>query len=114
LIEAARKKSFSHNGTFNTLESAVSFYFSPTADLIKAFTAPRKGEIGSTAPANLASTYFSNPADTQDILNTLGFFLRSLSTVYAIADCARLVSDSISLVQQGQPVKLQASSVTES
>jgi cytochrome c peroxidase len=108
LIEAARKKSFFHNGAFNTLETAVSFYFSPTGDLIKAFTAPRKGETGSTALANLATTYFSNPSDTQDVLNTLGFFLRSLSTVYAIADCERLVSDSISLVQQGQPVKLQA------
>jgi cytochrome c peroxidase len=107
LIEAARKKSFFHNGTFNTLEGAISFYFSPTGDDIKAFTAPRKGETGAQALANLANTYFSDPSDKQDVLNTMGFFLRSLSTVYALADCERLVKDSISLVQQGQSADLQ-------
>ncbi len=108
LIEAARKKSFFHNGAFTTLEGAFSFYFSASGDLNKAFTVPRKAETGTTALANLATTYFSNPADTQQVFNTLGFFLRSLSSVYAIADCERLMSDSISLVQQGQPVTLQA------
>jgi len=108
LIEAARKKSFFHNGAFTTLEGALSFYFSPTGDLIKAFNAPRKGETGAVALSNMASTYFSDPTDTKDVLGTMGFFLRSLSSVYAIADCERLMSDSISLVQQGQPVTLQA------
>ena len=107
LIEAARKKSFFHNGAFNTIEGAVSFYFSPTGDEIKAFAAPRKGETGAKALATLANTYFSDPNASQEVLNTLGFFLRATSAVYAIADCERLVQDSISLVQQGQPTNLQ-------
>jgi cytochrome c peroxidase len=113
LIEAARKKSFFHNGAFNTLEGALSFYFSPTGDLIKAFTAPRKGETGAVALSNLANTYFSDPTDSKDVLNSMGFFLRSLSSVYAIADCERLVRDSITLVRLGQPVTLQAQLCTE-
>jgi cytochrome c peroxidase len=107
LIEAARKKSFFHNGAFNTLEGAISFYFSPSGDEIKAFTLPRKGETGAQALATLAETYFSDPSDTQDVLNSMGFFLRSLSTVYSLADCERLVNDSLNLVQQGQPATLQ-------
>ncbi len=107
LIEAARKKSFFHNGAFNTIEGAVSFYFSPTGDAIKAFTAPRKGETAAKALATLADTYFSDPTATQEVLNTLGFFLRATSAVYAIADCERLVEDSISLAQQGKTAHLQ-------
>ena len=107
LMEVARKKSFFHNGAFKTLESAISFYFSPTGDSIKAFTAPRKGETGATALANLATTYFSNPSDTQDVLNSMGFFLRSLSAVYSLADCERLVTDSLDLVEQRQPTTVQ-------
>ena len=108
LMEVARKKSFFHNGAFSTLESAISFYFSPTGDAIKAFTAPRKGETGATALANLATTYFSNPSDTQDVLNSMGFFLRSLSAVYSLADCERLVTDSLDLAEQRQPATVQA------
>jgi cytochrome c peroxidase len=107
LIEAARKKSFFHNGSFNTLESAVSFYFSPAGDTIKAFTAPRKGQTGVQALATLATTYFSDPTATQDVLNTLGFFLRSLSAVYAIADCERLVGDSVTLIDLNKPTDVQ-------
>ena len=107
LIEAARKKSFFHNGAFNTLENAFAFYFSPTGDLNGAFTAPRKGETGTQALANLANTYFSDPSDTQQVFNTLGFFLRSLSAVYAIADCERLVNDSITLLDLNRPTKVQ-------
>jgi hypothetical protein len=107
LIEVARKKSFFHNGAFNTLEGAVSFYFSPAGDTIKAFTPPRKGETGAKALAVLANTYFSDPTDTQQVLNTLGFFLRATSAVYAIADCERLVTDSISLVRQHKSADLQ-------
>ena len=108
LIEAARKKSFFHNGAFTTLEGALTFYFSPTGDLIKAFNAPRKGETGAVALSTMANNYFNDPTDSKDVLNTMGFFLRSLSSVYAIADCERLMSDSISLIKQGQPVTLQA------
>jgi cytochrome c peroxidase len=107
LIEAPRKGSFFHNGAFTTLEGALSFYFSPTGDEIKAFAAPRKGETGAVALATLANTYFSNPADTQNVLNTMGFFLRSLSVVYSLADCERLVSDSLDLIKQHQPTTLQ-------
>jgi hypothetical protein len=107
LIEAARKKTFFHNGSFNTLEGAISFYFSPTGDSIKAFTAPRKGQTGAQALATLANTYFSDPTQTQNVLNTLGFFLRSLSSVYAIADCERLVGDSVTLVNLNKPTKVQ-------
>jgi cytochrome c peroxidase len=108
LIEAARKKTFFHNGAFNTLESAVSFYFSPTGDQIKAFTAPRKGETGAQALATLANNYFGNSSDTQQVLNTMAFFLRSLSAVYSLADCDRLINDSIGLIQQGQLTSLQS------
>jgi cytochrome c peroxidase len=107
LIEAARKKSFFHNGAFNTLEGAISFYFSPTADKIGVFRDPRKTEGGAAALSALANTYFSNPSDTQDVFNTLGFFLRALSTVYAIADCERLMQDAIDLSILGQPTALQ-------
>jgi hypothetical protein len=41
------------------------------------------------------------------VLNTLGFFLRALSTVYSIADCERLVNDSISLSNEGIPPLVQ-------
>jgi cytochrome c peroxidase len=119
LIEAARKKSFFHNGAFNTLEGAISFYFSPTSDLIKSF----KGHIGDCALAALANEFFSAPAPpvncksgqglsitdpaAQPVFNTMGFFLRSLSAVYALADCERLVNDSITLVSLHRPNKLQ-------
>lgn len=107
LIEAARKKSFFHNGAFNTLEGAISFYFSPTSDLIKSF----KGHIGSCNLATLGNEYFGSPAPpanckegqgllvtdptAQPVFNTMGFFLRALSSVYAIADCERLVQDTV-------------------
>jgi cytochrome c peroxidase len=98
LIEAPRKKSFFHNGAFTTnVEDAASFYFSPAADRLGAFIPPRDVGPGSGADAlaTLAETYFGDPSDTQQVLDTLGFFLRALSTVYAIADCERLVQDTM-------------------
>jgi hypothetical protein len=111
IIEAPRKRSFFHNGAFTTtVEDAASFYFSPAADRLAAFIPPRNVGAGSGAQAlaSLASTYFSDSSDSQDVFNTLGFFLRSLSAVYSLADCERLVSDSIDLINQKQPASLQS------
>ncbi|MGH7923009.1 MAG: hypothetical protein ACREQH_00295, partial [Candidatus Binatus sp.] len=107
LIEAARKKSFFHNGSFNTLEDAISFYFSPTGNLIKSFRAPRGPEGGAKALTTLATTYFDDPSQTQQVLGTMGFFLRSLSAVYAIADCERLVDDTMTLAALKKPTNVQ-------
>ena len=107
LIEAARKKSFFHNGAFGTIEDAEAFYFSPTADNVKAFTPPRKNETGQQALATLATTYFNDPTQTQQVLGTMGFFLRSLSAVYAIADCERLVNDTMTLSAIKKPTDVQ-------
>ena len=46
LIEAARKRSFFHNGAFNTLEGAISFYFSPTGIRSRHSQLPGKGRPG--------------------------------------------------------------------
>ncbi len=100
LIEAPRKTSFFHNGAFTSIEDAVTFYFSPTGDK-GFFVAPRKNETGAQALDNLTTEFGPQPLDT------LAFFLRALSTVYAIADCERLVNDSIGLVQRGEIPSLQ-------
>ena len=51
---------------------------------------------------SLAGTYTGG--DTQQVLNQIGFFLRALSTVYSIADCERLVDDSINRIDAGLPM----------
>jgi hypothetical protein len=146
IIEAPRKKSFFHNGAFNTaVEDAASFYFgNPTVQtsgttlvtpgfdlangnfaigtnqdgspvtLATGLTSPlprsASGETGTQALVHLAGTYF--PSDSvsgtvltspggQDVLNTLGFFLRALNVVYSLADCERLVDDTVSRLDAG-------------
>ena len=37
----------------------------------------------------------------QDVLNTLGFFLRALNVVYSLTDCERLVDDTVSRLDAG-------------
>ena len=70
-------------------------------------------KTGTQALVALAGTYF--PSDSvsgnvltspggQDVLNTLGFFLRALNVVYSIADCERLVDDSIGRIDAGLPL----------
>jgi len=56
----------------------------------------------------LADTYFSptDPVGGQDVLDTLGFFLRALNVVYSIADCERLTDDAIDRVQAGLPLEV--------
>ena len=71
------------------------------------FTPPRKNETGQQALATLATTYFNDPTQTQQVLGTMGFFLRSLSAVYAIADCERLVSDTMTLSAIKKPTDVQ-------
>ena len=146
IIEAPRKKSFFHNGAFNTsLEDAASFYFgnptvqtsgstlvTPGFDLANGNFAigtnqdgspvtlaaglpnplPRAAgqKTGTQALTALAGTYF--PADSvsgnvltsqggQDVLNTLGFFLRAPNVVYSLTDCERLVDDTVSRLDAG-------------
>ena len=73
------------------------------------------GETGTQALVQLAGTYF--PSDSvagnvltspggQDVLNTLGFFLRALNVVYSIADCERLVDDTVSRLHAGLPTQV--------
>ncbi len=151
IIEAPRKKSFFHNGAFNTsVEDAASFYFgnptvqtsgstliTPGFDLANGNFAigtnqdgspvtlapglpnplPRASgqQTGTQALVALAGTYF--PGDSvsgnvltspggQDVLNTLGFFLRALNVVYSIADCERLVDDTVSRLDAGLPTEV--------
>lgn len=50
----------------------------------------------------LAGIYFpSDPAGGQRVLDTMGFFLRALNVVYSIADCERLLYDSIDRMKAG-------------
>lgn len=67
-------------------------------------------ETGTQALTALAGTYF--PSDSvsgtvltsqggQDVLNTLGFFLRALNVVYSLTDCERLVDDTVSRLDAG-------------
>jgi hypothetical protein len=69
------------------------------------------------ALATLAAEYF--PSDSvqgdvltsdggQDVLNTMGFFLRALSSVYSIVDAERLDLDTIALLKAGSPTTVQA------
>ncbi len=115
IIEAPRKNSFFHNGAISTnVEDAASFYFSPAFDQSVAgvaHTAPPRGRgcprgipCGAFALNSLAATYTGG--DTQQVLNQIGFFLRALSTVYSIADCERLVDDSINRIDAGLPIKV--------
>ncbi len=58
----------------------------------------------SLALDSLAGIYFpSDPAGRQKVLDTMGFFLRSLSMVYSIADCERLLYDAIDRLKVGLP-----------
>jgi cytochrome c peroxidase len=69
------------------------------------------------ALSTLAGIYF--PSDSvegdvltsdggQDVLNTMGFFLRALSSVYSIIDAERLTQDTIFLMNADQPTTVQA------
>ena len=61
---------------------------------------------GALALASLADTYEGGHSTFQQqlVLNDLGFFLRALSVVYSIADCERLVQDSIDRVNLRLPL----------
>ena len=122
VIEAARKSSFFHNGAISTnVEDAASFYFttifegsgiggpvtvasSPrgrgcSAGVVTGNTGTDVRGCGLGSLESLAGSYTGG--DTQQVLNQLGFFLRALSTVYSIADCERLVTDTISRLDAG-------------
>jgi len=103
LIEAPRKRTFFHNGAFNSsVEDAASFYFTDTFDVTQ--TGPgrvrdvlRGGDAGPTALAAIGGT---------DGLNKLGAFLRALSAYYSLADCERLVNEMIRRVNLSLPPDL--------
>jgi mono/diheme cytochrome c family protein len=113
IIEAPRKREFFHNGAFTTnIEDAISFYFTTTFDQSQSGGGRVKNVLrakntGPEALASLASTYFSDPSDTQDVLDSIGFFLRALSAVYSLADVERLTQDAIFLTQLGLPTDVQ-------
>jgi cytochrome c peroxidase len=101
IIEAARKSTFFHNGVVLTrIEDAAAFYFSNIFD--NAIANPRS-DTGANELAALAATFIggTTDADKQAVLNDLGFFLRALSVVYSLADCERLVQDTIDRVNLG-------------
>ncbi len=114
IIEAPRKNAFFHDsGIATNIEDAASFYFSPAFDQSVAGVAHTAVPTGRNCPRgipscgafslnSLASTYTGG--DTQQVLNQIGFFLRALSTVYSIADCERLVDDSINRIDAGLPI----------
>ncbi len=128
LIEAPRKSSFFHNGAISTnIEDAVSFYFTEIFDgssgggprvtgaapkgrtcnagVITGSTTVNGTDVrgcGAAALASLADTYTGG--DNRQVLNQIGFFLRALSTVYSIADCERLLDDSIDRIDAGMPI----------
>jgi len=128
IIEAARKTSFFHDGAFvhGGIEDAVKFYFStifdasPAGGALAAIPAPvgradvggvctgfgSHSGCGALAVSSLADTYEGGHStfQQQQVFNDLGFFLRSLSVVYGIADCERLVQDSIDRVNLGLPL----------
>ena len=57
------------------------------------------------ALSTLAGVYFpSDPGGQQEVLDTMGFFLRALSVVYSLTDCERLLDDSIDRVGAGLPL----------
>jgi hypothetical protein len=104
LIESARKNTFFHNNGFHTdLEDAIGFYFSETFDKSQSSTRVRNtfrgGLFGPDALAALGGT---------EALNKLGFFLRALSAVYALADCERLVEEMIERTNLGLTTDLPA------
>ncbi|MBV8356715.1 MAG: hypothetical protein JO189_02090 [Deltaproteobacteria bacterium] len=128
IIEAARKTSFFHNGAFvhGSIEDAVTFYFStifddsPAGNALDRLTGPLgRGDVGGActgfgshtgcgglALSSLADTYEGGHSAQQQrqVFNDLGFFLRALSSVYSIADCERLVQDSIDRTNLGLPL----------
>ncbi len=134
IIEAARKSFFFHNGAFSggAVEDAANFYFSTIFDdsgagaALQRATGPAgRGNLGSAsgpcqnlsgthagcgalALESLADTYEGghSAAQQQQVFNDLGFFLRSLSVVYSIADCERLVQDTIDRVNFNLPTSL--------
>jgi hypothetical protein len=151
IIEAPRKKSFFHNGVFNTsVEDAASFYFTDAFVADANFNVFSLGTneingmpvpiaLGLTLPRGpgqpegnpsggaalaltaLANTYFPSDSVTgdvltspggQDVLNTMGFFLRALNVVYSIADCERLMSDANTIARMNQPTTVQVLNCT--
>jgi len=53
----------------------------------------------------LAGIYFPKyPNGEQQVLDTMGFFLRALSVVYSLADCERLIQDSMDRIKAGLPL----------
>lgn len=128
IIEAARKATFFHNAAFSGkgigVEDAAQFYFTTTFDVsgagaaLQTAKAPAgrgctiSGNVGCGAAAltSLASTYTSG--DQKQVLNDLGFFLRALSVVYSIADCERLVQDTIDRVNLDLPTTVPALNCT--
>jgi hypothetical protein len=117
IIEAPRKSTFFHNAAATSrIEDAASFYFTATFDdsIVGGVqgSPPRGtgGLNGRQALQSLAGTYTGG--DNQAVLNNLGFFLRALSVVYSLADCERLVQDSIDRVNLHLNTRLPVANCT--
>ena len=105
IIEAPRKQEFFHNGAFTAIEDAASFYFTPRFDSAQSSARIRNVlRGGKNGPATLAALAVKYPANPP--LDTLGFFLRALNTVYGIADCERLVQDTIDRINLHLPTNV--------
>lgn len=113
LIEAPRKRGFFHNNAFTTdVEDAASFYFTPTFDASQGGSGRVAAIRYCTVPGNVCPNdpdkRLSGPdalaaLGGAEALNQLGFFLRSLSAVYSLADCERLVEEMIERTSLGLP-----------
>jgi len=60
---------------------------------------------------SVAGNVLTSPGG-QDVLNTMGFFLRALNVVYSLADCERLMSDASTLAGLDQPTTVQVLNCT--
>lgn len=112
LIEGVRNKQFFHNnGITDSIEDAIEFYF--TAD----FKASQGGNTISNdfrrSDPHDPSTQLTGPQAREFLggdqaIADMGLFLRSLSSLYAIADCERFIDEAAIRIELGLPPDVPA------
>jgi cytochrome c peroxidase len=111
IIEAVRNKQFFHNnGVVGPIENAIEFYF--TDD----FKASQGGNaISGDFRLDETETDELTPAQAREFLggdaaiDSMGYFLRALSSLYAIMDCQRLVDEMLFRIDEGMTIDLPSS-----
>jgi len=115
LIEAPRKKGFFHNNGFMpSVEDAALFYFTPTFDASQGGSGRVAAIRYCAVPGNscpndpdkrLSGTDALAALGGPEAIDKLGAFLRSLSAVYSLADCERLVDEMIQRITLALPTE---------